>query len=82
MGKYPFKGSPGCLGYFGDNLNNNSTVTLSFFNCHQEIVNKYNYKFPLLIQYEFETIDEIDLCNDENVNKAVEIIKKAIEDSK
>ena len=82
----PIVKSPGKLVYFGED-SNNEEITFYFYNCHQEMINKYNYNYPMLIKYSYkkiveQTIDEIDLCNDENVNKAVEIIKKAIEESK
>ncbi len=75
--------SPGMVKYDGYNREK-VRFTLSFTNCHKDMTNKYHYRNPMMLLYSYKDIsdkqiDEIDLSNNQNVNKTIELIINTLE---
>ena len=60
-------------------------INFTFFNAHKKMTNINNYKYPMLLVVDYPDnnifnleLGEIDLCNEKNVNKAVDLIVKSL----
>lgn len=78
------KNHPGYETYVGYDRDNNR-LDLTFYNNHKEMRNENNYKYPMLLKYSYkgiinETIGEIDLSNNKNVENTINLIITTLKD--
>lgn len=78
----PTKSGPAKQTYIGHSKD--STLSLDFYNRHTEMKNQNKYKYPMLVKYSYkdlvdETIGEIDLSNNTNIQEAIDLTINALE---
>ncbi len=69
---------------YNGNIKDGGTISLTFYNRHEEMKNREKFKYPMLVKYNYkdktdELIGEIDLSNNKNIQESINIIINTLE---